>query len=111
MSESTAYPAPHTEVSREELDRLWATAAITNEFGILGNLPTENPNQADSVFFACLLRICSVIKGSGRQHYNPNTVLTAIQNVCTKYKFIPPKEIERQFRNAFNHAKPRFRQI
>lgn len=102
--EASALPAP---LSR---DQLWAQAALAGELEKLANLPEgENVNKADSPFFASLVKIAAVIKGSGREHVSASEALVAILDACSSYNWLKEKEIERQWRNAYNFADPRFR--
>ena len=99
-----AFPAPPGR------DQLWTQAAVQGELDKIANLPEdENINKADSTFFAALVKIAAVIKGSGRDCVSPQEVLGAIKDACASYPELKEKEIERQWRNAYKFANPRYR--
>lgn len=102
--EQKAVPAP------PDRDALWAAAALQGELAALANLPSdENVNKDDSIFYASLVRIAAVVKGSGRTSIPPGEALAAVQDACSMYPWLEPKEIARQWRNAYNYADPRYR--
>lgn len=99
-----ALPAP---IDR---DQLWMTAALQGELDKLAQLPEgENINKADSSFYASLVKIAAILKGTGRMYAGPSETLDAIKTACQVYPWLQEKEIERQWRNAYNFAEPRYR--
>ena len=103
-NQEKAFPAPL------QRDLLWAQAALDGEIEKLATLSDdENINKADSAFFASLVKIAAVVKGSGREHLGPNVVLEAIKDACSSYPWLKEREIERQWKNAYNYADPRYR--
>ncbi len=109
--ENKAVPAPPTTQSLAEIrDQRWTLTALQGELETLASLPEGgNINKPDSVFFASLLRIAAVTKGTGRIHVTPNQVLEEIKTVCEIYPWLKEKEIERQWKNAYNLANFRYR--
>jgi hypothetical protein len=105
-----ANPAPRSSPSDDSLDREWAEAAIEAELKQLANLPAENIHKPGSVFSIALLKIASVIKGSGQRHYSANDGLQKALAAVNKDGQKPrEKEVERQWNRAWNKARPRFR--
>lgn len=99
-----ALPAP------PDRDHLWATAALQGELEKLASLPEgENINKADSAFYASLVKVAAIIKGSGRAYVSPSEALEAVKDACNSYPWLKEKEIERQWKNAYNFADPRYR--
>jgi len=99
-----ALPAPL------DRDQLWTTAALQGELDKLAHLPEgENVNKADSSFYASLVKIAAIIKGSGRMYATPGDTLIAVKQACQQYPWLKEKEVERQWRNAYNFAEPRYR--
>ena len=91
-------------------DQRWTETAVAGELQKLGNLPDEeNINKSDSNFFACLLKIAAIVKGTGSAFLSPDEVLSQIQNTCSQYAWLKEKEIKRQWKNAYKMANPRFR--
>jgi len=93
-----------------ERDRLWSQAAISGEMDTLVGLPDENINKDGSAFFGALLRLAAVTKGGGRQHTTASDVLESIKGAVADKPWIPQREVERQWKNAYNLADPRYRQ-
>ena len=86
----------------------WAQTAIQNELNTLANLPEERVQKPGSVFSVSLLKIASVTKGA---KLSPSDILNQIQAVVAPHSFIGPNvaaETERQWKNAWNHAIPRY---
>ena len=86
----------------------WAQTAIQNELNTLANLPEERVQKPGSVFSVSLLKIASVAKGA---KLAPSDILNQIQAVVAPHSFIGPNvaaETERQWKNAWNHAIPRY---
>ncbi|MCB8946162.1 MAG: hypothetical protein H6658_20650 [Ardenticatenaceae bacterium] len=93
-------------------DKAWAETAVKQELEAIGRLHGDNPHRPDSEFWACLLRIASVVKGSGRQHIAPARVRTAVLQYAPdtlKTKGNRQKDIEYLFGRAMNQARPRYR--
>jgi hypothetical protein len=93
-------------------DRLWAETAVKRELEAIGRLHGDNPHRSDSEFWACLIRIASVIKGSGRQHVAPDRVRVALHRYAPgslKTKGNREKDIDYLFGRAMNRARPRYR--
>lgn len=104
-----ANPAPRTsDPDSSDLDRMWSEAGIEKELKKLANLPEENINKPGSVFSICLLKIASIVKGSGADHFYSSEALEMIKKACPPD--IKPKEIERQWKRAMKVAEPRHRQ-
>ena len=90
-------------------DQRWTETAVSGELQKLANLSEEeNINKSDSTFFACLLKIAAIVKGTGRSFMSPDEALSQIQDVCS-YAWLKEKEIKRQWKNAYKLANPRFR--
>lgn len=106
MTRHDANPAP-LSTPVEDLDRQWAAAAIDAELKVLASLPDENINKPGSTFSVCLLKIASVLKGSGRSHFSTVETVDRIKAACPD---IREKEVERQWRRAYDKAQPRLRQ-
>ncbi len=106
-----ALPAPPEQLLGDELRNwLWVKTALEGEFNVLASLPEgENIKKGNSVFFGSLLRIGAITKGAGQSYLSPQGILEDIQIVCSRYSWLPEKEIERQWGNAYKMANPRFR--
>ena len=91
-------------------DRAWTETAIVGELKKLEDLPEEeNINKPGSGFFACLLKIGAIVKGTGQSSVSYEDVLSRIKEACKGHSWLKEKEIERQWRNAWKLANPRFR--
>lgn len=90
-------------------DRLWSDAAIENELTVLGSLPDESINRPGSTFSVALLKLASVVKGTGADHISPITLLEEIKYACRVYPWMSGKEIDRQWKRAMKKAHPRYR--
>ena len=91
-------------------DRAWVDAALAGELKKLEDLTEEdNINKPSSTFFACLLKIAAIAKGAGQPFMTPPEVLSRIKTACSGHAWLQEKEIERQWRNAWKLANPRFR--
>lgn len=98
--------------SNGENDRKWAETAVKRELEAIGRLHGDNPHLPDSEFWACLIRIASVIKGSGRPFIAPSRARTAVLRYAPqslKTKGNREKDIEYLFGRAMNQARPRYR--
>jgi hypothetical protein len=105
MSQPNANPAPRIEAV--DLDRLWSESALADEYTQLANLPAQKVQKPGSVFSVTLLKIASIIKGSGR-HVSPDQALAKIISICGSPS-LPNREIERQWKRAYAKANARFR--
>ena len=97
-----------------ERDRQWAVTAVTNELDNIARCTAENAHKPGSEWWACVLRIASVIKGSGRQHISPEDVRIALHGrtpSCVGFKPSREKGIDYLFHRAMNWARPRYRII
>jgi hypothetical protein len=95
---------------KEKRDRAWVQAALAGELKKLEDLEEgENINKPDSAFFACLLKIAAIAKGTGQTFTYFEEVLSLIKIACSDHAWLKAKEIERQFTNAWRLAEPRFR--
>lgn len=92
------------------LDFQWSTAAIEGELKTIRQRPHDGINQRDSVFWVSLVKIASIIAGSGKQHFTADQTLQLIITACRDQTWITEREIKRQWRNAQRDIKPRFRQ-
>ena len=82
----------------------WANAALDNELQAIREMPTHNVNKPGSPFFVSLLKIASIVRAG----YVPRHVAeTAVRGACSLHDWIPPKEIEYQWRRALKRARPR----
>ncbi len=91
-------------------DRAWVDAAMSGELKKLEKLSEdENINKPGSTFFACLLKIGAIVKGAGQPFISYDDALTRVKDACKGHSWVKEKEIERQWRNAWKFAKPRFR--
>ncbi len=110
MSETNAYPAPLASAERDaQRDKAWIDSVLSKELTALANLPEENHSKGGSEFFNCLLRIASASKGTGRLYYTKTAVFNSVLKVCEKHSGLSVKEVNRQLRNAWKHATPRYR--
>jgi len=98
------------EDEKEKRDRAWIEAALAGELKKLEDLEEdENINKPGSAFFACLLKIAAIMKGTGQPFVSYDEALTRIKDACKEHAWLKEKEIERQYRNAWKLANPRFR--
>jgi hypothetical protein len=98
------------EDEKEKRDRAWAEAALAGELKKLEDLEEDaNINKPGSAFFACLLKIGAIVKGTGQSFITYDEALTRIKDACKEHSWLKEKEIERQYRNAWKLANPRFR--
>jgi hypothetical protein len=97
---------------REAADRAWAIAAFEQELKALARLPEgENINKPDSLFWVSLVKLASIVKGSGRGHISLREALGKIEQACGygRAADITQPEIARQWRNALHKSQPRYR--
>lgn len=105
-----ANPAPRTSPqAQRDPDLAWSDRAIEGELAQLANLPEQNINKPGSVFSICLLKLASIVKGSGAKHYTADRVRLMIHAACAGAPHIEPKEIDRQWRRALKTATARYR--
>ena len=98
------------EEEQDKRDRSWTETAIAGELKKLADLPEEeNINKPSSTFFACLLKIGAIVKGTGQAFISFDDALSRIKTACGGHTWLEEKEIERQWRNAWKLANPRFR--
>lgn len=98
--------------SDEQRDRQWAIAAVQRELEAISRLHGDNPHRPDSEFWKSLIRIASVLKGSGRAHIPPARVKTAVLREAPhnlKTKGNRERDLEYLFGRAMNQARPRYR--
>lgn len=102
---------PSSPLSQSEFrDQRWTQAAIEGELNKLpDSIASEDINKAESPFFASLIKIAAVVKGSGQPFLSPDQVLEVVKAACNDQKWLREKEIERQWKNAYKLAEPRFR--
>lgn len=98
-------------LSDGERDRKWAITAVQSELEAIGRVGDDNPYLPDSEFWACLIRIASILKGSGRQHLPLSRVKAAIHRETPHLRFKGNREnqINYLFGRAMNQAHPRYR--
>jgi len=95
---------------KEKRDRSWTETAIDGELKKLEYLTEdENINKPGSTFFSCLLKIGAVLKGTGQPFITYDAALTRIKDACKEHTWLKEREIERQWKNAWKLANPRFR--
>lgn len=95
---------------KKKRDRAWTETAIAGELKKLEDLTEdENINKPGSAFFACLLKIEAVVKGSGQPFITDDEALSRIKDACKGHTWLKEKEIERQWKNTWKFAEPRFR--
>jgi len=98
------------EEEQEKRNRAWADSAIAGELQKLEDLTEEeNINKPGSSFFGCLLKIGAIVKGTGQPFITYEGALEQIKDACKGHYWLKEREIERQWRNAWKFAKPRFR--
>jgi hypothetical protein len=98
------------EEEQEKRDRAWTDSAVAGELKKLEDITEEeNINKPGSSFFACLLKIGAIVKGTGQPFITYDEALSRIKDACKGHSWLKDKEIERQWRNAWKFAKPRFR--
>jgi hypothetical protein len=81
----------------------YVVAAIQGELRQLGQDPHENINKPQSGFFACLIRLASIGKAAGIPpgHFVPH-IWARAQTPHRRFR-----DVERQWRNAWQMAVPR----
>jgi len=104
LGENPALPAPHNR------DQLWTTAALEGELEKLTNLDEDmNINKPGSPFFASLVKIAAIMKGTGASYLTTEETVAAIKAACSNHTWFREKEVQRQWKNAQKYAKPRYR--
>lgn len=96
----------------DERDREWAITAISGEIQNISQIYGENPHKPDSDYWKALIRIASVLKGSGKRHIQPGRVLTAVirsTSPTLRYKGDLTRDVTYLFGRAMNRATPRYR--
>lgn len=93
--------------SSNDLDRLWADTAIDGELSAIATMPEgTNINKPGSLLFISLLKIASIVKGG----YLPeHEALNSIKRSCAAFTWIPQKEIDYQWKRAYQKSEPRHR--
>ena len=91
----------------ERLQR-WFDTAYEGELTTLQQLPDENPQRPNSAFFASLLRLCAVMKGTDCRYKNRDELQDEVVAIVHgQLGLLTAKEVERQFANAWRKARPR----
>lgn len=90
-----------------DLDRQWADTAIDGELCAIATMPEgTNINKPGSLLFISLLKIASIVKGG----YIPeHEALNSIKRSCAAFTWIPQKEIDYQWKRAYQKSEPRHR--
>lgn len=89
-----------------DLNNMWAERAIDNELSEIHMMAkVENINKTGSGFSLSLLKIASIVKGS---EITDLEALNSIKRACAAYTWIPQKEIDRQWKRAYQKARPRY---
>ena len=83
------------------VDYDWAENRLNELLIELDTLPIHNPNKPGSLFYVCLLKICSLIKGS---HLIYGQVLRQITTIYAQR--MGERHISYQFRRAYQRARP-----
>lgn len=97
---------------KDEHDALWAKKAIGDELRKIAACHGDNPHRADSEWWKSVIRIASVLKGTGKAHYNPSSILAEIQRLSPatlRTKGNRERDIDYLWSRAFNRATPRYR--
>ena len=90
-----------------DLDRQWADTAMDGELSAIATMPDgTNINKPGSLLFISLLKIASIVKGG----YIPDhEALNSIKRSCAAFTWIPQKEIDYQWKRAYQKSEPRHR--
>lgn len=90
-----------------DLDRQWADTAMDGELCAIATMPEgTNINKPGSLLFISLLKIASIVKGG----YIPeHEALNSIKRSCAAFTWIPQKEIDYQWKRAYQKSEPRHR--
>lgn len=96
---------------RNERDKQWSQTAVRGELRNISACHGDNPHRPDSEWWKCVIRLASVLKGSGKQYFTPSNVLIDILHespyLCTKGE--NAKIIPYLWGRAMNQANPRYR--
>lgn len=93
----------------QSLDRGWTLAAIEAELDCIASMPDHKVNKSGSSFSVSLIKLASVIKGTGSPHVKPSRVLDQVKYTCRVYPWLAGREIDRQWKRALQRAVPRYR--
>jgi hypothetical protein len=100
-------------VTSDERDRLWAEAAIREELKKVGRCAGDNAHRPDSEFWKCIIRIASVVKGSGRAYVSPDAIRAAVIDHAPPSLRVKGNSKEAGITylwgRAYNKAYPRYR--
>ncbi len=99
-------------LSDDELDKKWGETAVKRELEAITAVVGDNPHHPDSEFWKSLVKIASVIKGSGRRHITPERIRTAVHSYAPpslKTKGNRETNLDYLFGRAMNQAHPRYR--
>lgn len=99
-------------MTQDERDREWARTAIYGELQSIASIHDDNPHKPDSDYWKSLIRIASILKGSGKRYIQPSQVLAAVLRETSptlRYKGNKEKDITYLFGRAMNRANPRYR--
>lgn len=93
-------------------DKQWAETAVNRELDVIAKLGEERANKPDSKWWKSVIRIASVVKGSGKAHMAPGRVREAIHRATPHHVYFKPdrdRGIDYLFGRAMNRASPRYR--
>ena len=99
-----------------DMDAIWSEKAIELEEAAIRSMPDTNLMKSDSPLFISMLKMCSVIKGSGKRTKSLDEIYFLIvgiarEGVNNRLSGLGEKEIMRQLKNAYNISKPRYRAV
>lgn len=93
-------------------DRLWASAAIDAEIEAIRRCGKESANNPNSDWWRSVIRIASVMKGSGRHYIAPEHIRQRLHLHTPRhirFKSGREKGINYLWGRAMNKAYPRYR--
>jgi len=93
-------------------DKQWAVAAIRGELDQIARCADESAHKPNSEWWRSVVRIASILKGSGKAHIAPGRVRAAIHRETPPHVFFKgqrEKTIDYLFGRAMNRAHPRYR--
>lgn len=99
-------------MTEQERDALWAKQAINAELARIATCHDDNPHRPDSEYWKALIRIASIVKGTGKPHFQPTRIVSEIHRQSPsslRLKGNRQKDIDYLWSRAFNAAKPRYR--